>query len=277
MGAAGEFTFVHPRPPVIRIIAEAGRARFPLCYPARRTIRMMPSAPCPPTARDAAAGSTTLVSRRWPGVLAAVAIAATLSGCGRKPNAAKPGAPPAETFRIGIMTGTAARDGEAFHAGEQLEHAYAGRVQHITYPDNFASELETVIAQLAGLAADPAVKVIVVGQAVPGSVDAARRIHATRPDVLIGFASPHEEPDSVDAACDIAVRLGPDSLSAPPDSVAIRAITRLLVDAADRNADAHDSLTVLHYLETEAGGPIRMHRHSGAGNQWIVERDRPAH
>ena len=216
-------------------------------------------------------------SRRWSGVLAAAALAATLAGCSREPSTAKP-ARSAESFRIGIMTGTAARDEEAFRAGEQLERAYAGRVQHITYPDNFTSESETVIAQLAGLAADSAVKVIVVGQAVPGSVDAARRIHATRPDVLIGFAGPHEEPDSVEKVCDIAVRLDPDSLAPPADSVAIRAITKLLVDATDRKADARDSLTVRRYLETEAGGPVVvMHRHNAGGNQWIVELSRTAH
>jgi hypothetical protein len=218
-----------------------------------------------------------LSSRRWSGVLAAAALAATLAGCSRKPNAAKPAAPPAETFRIGIMTGTAARDEDAFRAGEQLEHEYAGRVQHITYPDNFASESETVIAQLAGLAADSAVKVIVVGQAVPGSVVAARRIHATRPGLLIGFAGPHEEPDSVETVCDIAVRLDPDSLAPRADSVAILAITKLLVDATDRKADARDSLTVRRYLETEAGGPVVMHRHNAGGNQWIVELSRVAH
>ena len=238
---------------------------------------MVPSAPPDPPTATLAAGSTTLFSRRWTGVLAVAALAATLAGCSRKPNAAKPGAPPAETFRIGIMTGTAARDEHAFRAAQQLQRLYAGRVQHITYPDNFTTELETVVAQLAGLAADPAVRVIVVGQAVPGSVDAARRIHATRSDVLIGFAGPHEEADSVDTACDIAVRLDADSLASPADSAAICAITRLLVDAADRKADARDSVTVLHYLEAEAGGPVQMHRHRAGGNQWIVEVDRAAH
>jgi hypothetical protein len=218
-----------------------------------------------------------LVSSRTAGVFAAAALAAALAGCSGKPNTTRPGSTPEEPFRIGIMTGTAARDEEAFHAGEQLERAYAGRVLHVTYPDNYVTEIETVIAQLAGLAADPAVKVIVVGQAIPGSVAAARRIRAMRPDVLIGFAGPHEEPDSVDSACDIALRSDPDALAEPADSVAIRAVTRLLVDAADKKADAHDSITVVRYLEEEAGGPVRVQRHRVGGNQWLVVFERTAH
>ena len=46
---------------------------------------------------------------------------------------------------------------------------------------------------------------ICVGQAVPGSATAARRIRETRPDILIGLVSPHEDPDTVSAACDIAI------------------------------------------------------------------------
>jgi hypothetical protein len=104
------------------------------------------------------------------------------------------------------MTGTATQGGEDFRAGEQVERRYPGRVKHVTYPDNFSIELETVVAQLAGLAADPDVRVIIVGQAIPGSATAARRIRATRPDILIGFVDPHDDPDSVNAACDIAIQ-----------------------------------------------------------------------
>jgi hypothetical protein len=104
------------------------------------------------------------------------------------------------------MTGPVSRAVEDFRAGEEVERRYPGRVMHVTYPDDFPSEIETVVAQLSGLAADPQVKVILVGQAIPGSVTAARKIRKTRPDVLIGFMGPHEDPDTVDAACDIAVR-----------------------------------------------------------------------
>jgi len=133
----------------------------------------------------------------------ALLAALALAGCGG--SKAAPGGAPAP-FKIGIMTGTVSQGEEDFRAGEQVERKYPGRVKHVTYPDNFSSEVETVIAQLTGLAADPTVKVIIVGQAIPGSVTAARKIRETRPDILIGFVQPHEDPDVVNAACDLAIQ-----------------------------------------------------------------------
>lgn len=116
----------------------------------------------------------------------------------------------AEGFKIGLMTGTVSQNEEEFRAGQQLAEKYGARLKHVTYPDNFMQEQETVIAQLTGLAADPEVKVIVVGQAIPGSVEAARKIRETRPDILIGFVEPHQDPALVNEACDIAIQ--PDQM-----------------------------------------------------------------
>jgi hypothetical protein len=139
------------------------------------------------------------------GFLALALLAAM--GCSGKQGAPSSGAGSAAApFKIGIMTGTVSQGEEDFRGGEQVERKYPGRVKHVTYPDNFSSELETVVAQLTGLAADPTVKVIVVGQAIPGSVTAARKIREMRPDILIGFIGPHEDPDVVNEACDIAIQ-----------------------------------------------------------------------
>ena len=108
------------------------------------------------------------------------------------------------------MTGTVSQNEEEFRAGQQLAARYGDRIKHVTYPDNFMQEQETVIAQLVGLAADPAVKVIVVGQAIPGTIAGARKIREQRPDILIGFVEPHEDPAMVNEAADIAVQ--PDQL-----------------------------------------------------------------
>jgi hypothetical protein len=137
-------------------------------------------------------------------LLALAALAAI--GCSDKKSASTGATPAGAAFKIGIMTGTVSQGEEDFRGGEQVERKYPGRVKHVTYPDNFSSELETVVAQLTGLAADPAVKVIVVGQAIPGSVTAARKIREMRPDILLGFIGPHEDPDVVNEACDIAVQ-----------------------------------------------------------------------
>src|SRR2546425_8324646 len=81
----------------------------------------------------------------------------------------------------------------------------------VTYPDNFMQEQETVISELVGLASDPDVKVIVVGQAVPGTVAAVRKIREKRPDILTGMIEPHEDPDIVNQAADISIQ--PDQLA----------------------------------------------------------------
>ena len=131
-----------------------------------------------------------------------------VAGCAKSgQQAGRPaGADSSGAFKIGVMTGTVSQGEEDFRAGQQIQEKYGSRVKHVTYPDNFMNEQETVIAQLTGLAADPDVKVIVIAQAVPGSVAAARKIREQRPDVLIGFIGPHEDPDVVDQACDIAIQ-----------------------------------------------------------------------
>ncbi len=139
----------------------------------------------------------------------AATLAAYAVGCsGKSPQTSQKGsaAGAATGFKIGIMTGTVSQGEEDFRGAQQVMAKYPGRVKAVTYPDNFSSELETVIAQMVGLAADPDVKVIIVGQAVPGSVAAARKIREQRPDILIGFVGPHEDPDVVNAACDIATQ-----------------------------------------------------------------------
>ena len=109
------------------------------------------------------------------------------------------------------MTGTVSQGEEDYRAGQQIAARYPGRVKTVTFPDNFSSEVETVVSQLVGLAADPEVKVVIAGQAINGSVAAARKIREQRPDVLIGFMYPHEDPNIAQAVCDLAIQ--PDELA----------------------------------------------------------------
>jgi hypothetical protein len=156
------------------------------------------------------------------------------SGCSSKQSSSSGGSDSTKAatgFKIGIMTGTVSQGEEDFRAAQQVIAKYGARVKHVTYPDNFSTELETVIAQLVGLSADPDVKVIIVGQAIPGSVAAARKIREQRPDIKIGFIGPHEDPAVVDQACDIAIQ---------PDQLA-RGVT--IID----NAKQMGAKTFIHY------------------------------
>ena len=150
---------------------------------------------------------------------AAALFAMSLTGCSGKAdgtaNAQASAQKPPEVqipFKIGIMTGTVSQGEDEFRAGQMVVQKYGqDHVKMVTYPDNFMQEQETVIAQLVGLASDPDVKVIVVGQAIPGTVAAVRKIREKRPDILIGMIEAHEDPDIVNQTADISIQ--PDQLA----------------------------------------------------------------
>ncbi len=142
----------------------------------------------------------------------------TLAGCGAKPDGSKVAQAQSSQpqvsipFKIGIMTGTVSQGEDEFRAGQMVIAKYGGdHVKMVTYPDNFMQEQETVISQLVGLSSDPDVKVIVVGQSVPGTVAAVRKIREKRPDILIGMVEPHEDPDLVNNTADISIQ--PDQIA----------------------------------------------------------------
>ena len=71
-----------------------------------------------------------------------LALAAGLLGCsGQSGTPATQGSAAGTAFKIGIMTGTVSQGEEDFRAGEQVERKYPGRVKHVTYPDNFSTNL----------------------------------------------------------------------------------------------------------------------------------------
>ena len=79
-------------------------------------------------------------------------------------------------FHIGIVTGTVSQGEDVLRGAEKLISLYGnaqqgGMIRHITYPDNFSSEMETVISQIVGLADDPLLKAIVVVEAVEHHIE----------------------------------------------------------------------------------------------------------
>ena len=95
-------------------------------------------------------------------------------------------APEKAPFHIGIVTGTVSQSEDDLRGAELAIQKYGdvstgGMIKHLTYPDNFMSEMETTIAQIAGLADDPDMKVVVVNQAIPGTAEGFRRIKKNGP------------------------------------------------------------------------------------------------
>lgn len=116
---------------------------------------------------------------------------------------------PAEAkYHIGIVTGTYSQTEDEARGAEALIKEYGdvkdgGMIKHVTYPDNFASELETTISVIAGLADDPLMKAIIVNQAVGGTAPAFQQIRQKRPDILLLCGMPQEDPNVISQAADL--------------------------------------------------------------------------
>ncbi len=116
----------------------------------------------------------------------------------------------AAPFHIGVCTETVTQSEDDLRGAEQLIKEYGavqngGMIRHITYPDDFMSQQETVISNLVSLADDPQMKVVVTCNALPGVSEAFKRIRAKRPDILLLAALPAEDPLVIQQAADLAV------------------------------------------------------------------------
>lgn len=161
------------------------------------------------------------------GWTAALSLGFVLFGCGApdstSKDAAKPGADGKQAatatregtarrlpFKIGVMTGTVSQGEDEYRGGERVVAKYGDRIKHVTYPDNFMTEQETVIAQILNLAADPEVKAIVIEQGIPGSISAIKKVKESRPEMKFILGNPHEDPEQVSQYADLC--LIPDEL-----------------------------------------------------------------
>jgi hypothetical protein len=113
-------------------------------------------------------------------------------------------------FHIGVATLTVSQAEDTYRGAEYLIQKYGdtskgGMIRHVTMPDSFMSEMETTITQIVGLTDDPKVKVVVVCDAVPGTVEAFRRIKERRPDVLCLAGLPQEDPAMLTEMADLSV------------------------------------------------------------------------
>lgn len=119
-------------------------------------------------------------------------------------------------YHIGVATGTVSQSEDGLRGAEELIKKYGdaakgGQIVHVTYPDNFMQEMETTISQIAGLADDPKMKAIIVVEAIPGTVEAFRKIREKRPDIVLIANAPHEDPAMISEVSDLVTN--PDSIA----------------------------------------------------------------
>ena len=119
-------------------------------------------------------------------------------------------------YHIGVVSGTVSQSEDSLRGAEAVMAKYGaadkgGKVIHITYPDNFMQEMETTISQIVSLADDPEMKAIIMTEAVPGTVEAFRRIKDKRPDIILMANTAHEDPEMIADVSDLA--LYPDAIA----------------------------------------------------------------
>ena len=130
-------------------------------------------------------------------VLSLVACGTTTASTAKNDNATD--------FKIGIITGTASQGDEEISTAMRMKEKYGDMIVTATYPDNFSSETEQVIATATNMAADPAIKAIVWCQAVDGTVAAINKVKETRDDILFIGGIATEAPAIVSETLDIVM------------------------------------------------------------------------
>ena len=141
-------------------------------------------------------------------LLSFMLVAVVFTGCKKTTTTPTDTGTTGAKFHIGIVTGTVSQGEDDLRGGDALAKEYGtvadgGMIQAVTYPDNFSSELETVIANIVGLADDPLMKAIVVNQGVPGTAEAFKEVRAKRSDILLFCGTTEEDPNVLDATADV--------------------------------------------------------------------------
>lgn len=119
-------------------------------------------------------------------------------------------------FHIGIVTGTVSQAEDEQRGAESMIAKYGdakdgGYITHLNYPDNYMAEQETTIQQIASLADDPLMKVVVVNQGPPGTAAAFKQIKEKRPDILCFVGNSQEEPNLIEGIADLII--DPDNIT----------------------------------------------------------------
>lgn len=107
--------------------------------------------------------------------------------------------------KVAIVTNTVSANEEEYRSAQMAAAKHPGRVVHVTWPDNVAKEQEQMITILQKLAADPAVKAVVLNQASPGSNAAVDKLKEVRDDMLIIYCNYSENAPDVAKRADIGL------------------------------------------------------------------------
>lgn len=213
-------------------------------------------------------------------ILLAVLMAILAVGCRRSEKASTK----TDDYKIGIITGTVSQGEEEYQAAQNMVKAYGeDKIKTATYPDNFSTETEATIAQVVGLASDPAIKAIVFVQSVPGAAAAIDKVRETRPEMLFINGVVAEDPATLSSKADICLLVDEISMGTTVIEQAAKQGAKAFVHISfarhlsyatiaarrEKFIETCDKLG-LEYVEATAPDPTGDAGVSGA-QQWIIE------
>lgn len=106
-------------------------------------------------------------------------------------------------YKVGIVTPTLSVSEDEFRAAQNMSEKYPDIVKHVTLPENFNTELETAISQIASLADDKDMKAIVVVSGQSGLLPALQQVKEKRSDIITVTAPIWDDPDMMSKDIDI--------------------------------------------------------------------------
>lgn len=108
-----------------------------------------------------------------------------------------------DDFKVGIVTPTLSVSEDEYRGAEEMVKKYKGRVEHVTLPENFNTEMETAISQIVSLADDDQMKAIVVVSGQSGLLPALQQVKEKRPDIITITAPIWDDPDMMSKYVDV--------------------------------------------------------------------------
>lgn len=187
-------------------------------------------------------------------------------------------------YKIGIITGTVSQGEEEYQAAQNMLKTYGSdKIVTATYPDSFSTETEATIAQVVGLASDPAVKAIVFVQSVPGAAAAIDKVRETRPEMLFINGVVAEDPATIASKADIAMLVDEISMGTSVIEQAAKQGAKTFVHISFARHLSYATISArrdlfmetceklgIQYVEATAPDPTGDAGVSGA-QQWIIE------
>ena len=119
----------------------------------------------------------------------------------------KPAGNPAFPGRIAIIVNPASVSKDLFHSADRLLEKYGTeKILRITWPEDFVTERKKLIATIVDLAEEKDIKILILNQAMPGSMEAIDKLRETRDDIFIILCSIHEPESEIALRADLIFR-----------------------------------------------------------------------